>query len=258
MRETNVGELGPLARAAMLRRMDSAQARQRAQALLPQEVEARAHAPRASQGEQPAPAAARIDPRARLAGEEPTRPFQVTSLFPHQRVPPDRRSPAGENQDGQTRQELNSVRNELRNLRSEIATLSRLLGRPVRESPAYKGILQQQDPQDTDVRAEAYREAQAEISARAGAAAERRAQREQAVSRLLRQREVQRIEQRQAELLAALKRAEQRLDAAPESLPPGLRDALIGEIYRARYNIALFGGTQALTLLSGLQFNTTA
>jgi len=52
--------------------------------------------------------------------------------------------------------------------------------------------------------------------------------------------------------------SEQRLDAAPENLPPGLRAALIGEIYRARYNIALFGGTQGITLLNGLQFSATA
>jgi hypothetical protein len=258
VRETDVGELGPLAREAMLRRMDSTAVQQRAQALLPQEGLSRAvHAPRTDQREQVAQPLAQADPRADLSAEQQTRPLQITALFPHQRVPTDRRAPAGEVM-GQTRRELGEVRTELRNLRAEIATLSRMLGRPVRESPAFKGIIQQHDQQDTDVRTDAFQEARAARRARATAALERRTEQELALAQVIRRNELKRISERQQELLMALRRAEQRLNQAADNLPAGMRDSLIGEIYRARYNIALFGGTQALTLLSGLQFNATA
>lgn len=244
VRETEIGELGPLARAAMLRRMDSAQARQRAQALLPQEVEARARAPRTDQREQRAPSAAPADPRASLGSEEQIRPFQVTTLFPYQRVPRDRRTSASpDNPDGHARRELHAVQAELSSLRAEIASLSRLVGRPLPAATAVQSAAQQSVAPSADARATAYQQAQAQYRVRTADAAERSAQQDRALSRLMRERELARIEQRQQELLRALRRAEQRLAQAPADLPTGLRDGLIGEIYRARYNIALFGGT---------------
>lgn len=255
VRETDVGELGPLAREAMLRRMESAAVQQRAQALLPKEGLSRAvHAPRTDERAQ----VAQPDPRANLAAERQTRPFQVTSLFPHQRVPAERRVADEGTPSSVGHRELNEVRTELRSLRADISTLSRMLGQPVRESPAFKGILQQHDQQDPDVRTEAFQEARADRRARAEAALERRQEQELALAQLMRRQELERINERQQALLMALRRAEQRLSQAPDNLPVGLRDSLIGEIYRARYNIALFGGTQGVAQLSGLQYSAKA
>ena len=258
VRETDVGELGPLAREAMLRRMDGAAVRQRTQALLPEEGLSRAvPAPRTDQREQVAQPFAQADPRADLAAEIQLRPFQVTTLFPHQRVPTDRRASASESA-GPSRRELTEVQTELRNLRDEIATLSRMLGRPVRDMPAFKGIIQQLDQQDTDVRTDAFQQARDRRRARADAALTRRTEQELATARIIHRNELERISERQQALLMALRRAEQRLNQASDNLPVGARDSIIGEIYRARYNIALFGGAQGAAQLSGLQFSASA
>src|SRR5260221_386740 len=58
---------------------------------------------------------------------------------------------------------------------------------------------------------------------------------------------------RQVQMLRVLQRAEQRLQSAPPgTVPPGLRDEVIGEILRAKYNVALFGGLGGAALTGRL------
>jgi hypothetical protein len=73
----------------------------------------------------------------------------------------------------------------------------------------------------------------------------------------MRRNESARISQRQQELLRALQRAERRLAAAPRDLPTGLRDGIVGEIYRARYSIALFGGASGTGQLAGMEYDNS-
>lgn len=252
----HVGELGSLARQANLQRMERAIAAQQARTTLQEAAAREARVPGAArqQAGSQRPAA---DPRARLAAQRQTRPFEVTDLFPHQRVPADRRAPAADSPDGQVRQELRDVLGELRSLRGEISSLSRLVGKPVTQSPAFKGVLQQPDRLSSDEQLSQWRETEVRLEARAGAAAERREERQGSVESILRENEIQRIERRQRELLIALERAEKHLSQAPERLPPGLRDRIIGEIYRAKYSIALFGGTYGGGPATGMAFDGT-
>lgn len=139
--------------------------------------------------------------------------------------------------------QLRDVQQELQALRGEIAQLTQALGssarRPGRRTST--GVLQQRDQLDSDVRHEQFLAEDAQQQARLKAQ--------------MRRSEVARIEERQQALLGVLRRAERRLQQAPKNLPPGLRDSLIGEIYRARYNIALFGGTQTVILSGGMMFD---
>lgn len=252
----HVGELGPLARQASLKRMERAIAAQQARTTLQEAAAREARVPGAAQqagSEKPA-----ADPRARLASQRQTRPFEVTDLFPHQRVPADRRAPAADDPDGRTRQQLRDVLGELRGLRSEISALSRMVGQPVTKSPVFKGVLRQPDRLDSDQQQAQWRETEVKLESRAEAAAERREERELSVESILRENEIQRIERRQRELLIALERAERHLSQAPERLPPGLRDRILGEIYRAKYSIALFGGTYGGGPATGMAFDGTA
>jgi len=141
---------------------------------------------------------------------------------------------------------LADVLAEMRALRAEINQLSRMLGITSRDSNrvAYKGILQQRDLLDSDVRYEHFLDEDALKQANLAAQ--------------LRRSEVLRITAKQQELIYALQLAEQRLAAMPEKLPPGLRDAVSGGISQARYSTAQFGGTQIVTLLSGMQFTAAA
>lgn len=148
-------------------------------------------------------------------------------------------------EEGTDSRALREVQLELRGLRAEIGQLSRALGFTSRESNRveYKGILQQQDPLDSDVRLLRWREE--DHKAREG------------VERALRQREARRLEQQRQELLRALTRAEQRLSEVPQTAVPLLRNAVIGEIIRARYDIAFFGGLSG-TALTGMQYDLAA
>lgn len=139
--------------------------------------------------------------------------------------------------------QLRQVQIELRALRAEIYQLSRTMGSPSRESnrTEFHGILQQPDATDTNVRLQRWRKQDA--------------QRQDAINAAMRRSESARISQRQQELLRALQRAERRLAEAPRNLPPGLRDGVVGEIYRARYSIALFGGVNGTGQLAGMEYD---
>lgn len=139
--------------------------------------------------------------------------------------------------------QLRQVQIELRALRAEIYQLSRAMGTPSRESnrTEFRGILQQPDELESNVRLRRWRKHDA--------------QRQDAINAALRRNESARISQRQQELLRALQRAERRLAEAPRNLPPGLRDGIVGEIYRARFSIALFGGVNGTGQLVGMEYD---
>lgn len=264
-----VGELTPLTRTAMLERMDRALARtaesfKTLQEVAPRDAVAPREVARADSGRQadnlPAAPRAQSDPRADLGAARVDRPFAVTALFPHQRVPPDRRNVAVAGDGVGLADTLKDVRGELQSIRAEIAAMSRLLGRPVRTSAPIEnqGILQQYDQLDSNRRLDVFRREDTVAEGRAAIADERRELRTRDTEQLVREIEIQRIERRQRDLLLALRRAEDRLSEAPEDLPPGLRDSIIGQIYRARYSIALFGGTYGGAGVTGLLYNATA
>jgi hypothetical protein len=168
----------------------------------------------------------------------------TTPPLPHTPVSA-QQAPGAENE-GRDGVQLRQVQIELRALRAEIYQLSRAMGFPSRESnlTEFRGILQLKDPLDSDVRLKRWRSRNDELRGSI-AAAQRRA-------------EAQRISQRQRELLRALQRAEQRLADAPKNVQPGLRDSIIGEIYRARYSIAMFGGAGGTAQLSGMEYDYAA
>jgi hypothetical protein len=141
---------------------------------------------------------------------------------------------------------LREVQIELRALRTEIYQLSRALGFTSRDSnrTEFRGVLQERNEQDSGVRLLRWRHKDAQRQARIDA--ERR------------RSEVERIAERQRNLLRALQRAEQRLAETPKDLNPGLRDSIIGEIYRARFSIAMFGGANGMGQLDGLEMDVVA
>lgn len=149
---------------------------------------------------------------------------------------------AGRGYDGDR---LRDVQIELRGLRAEIFQLSRVLGRPAVESNRieYKGVLQLRDESESDVRLMRWRDEDSQLQGNI------RAQ--------MRRMEGERLSARQRDLLRALQRAEANLSEAPDKLPPGLRESLIGDILRARYDIALFGGASGV-MLSGMEFSVAA
>jgi hypothetical protein len=172
-----------------------------------------------------------------MAGVEPLRTAQLT-LEPR-RV---------EGFDGR---ELRNVQVELRGLRADVAELARALGRPLRTQSSlteYRGVLQQYDHRDSDVQRMWYEQ---ELAQQPGA--------EHQLERAARQAEGRQLSRKQEELLGALRRAERRLEEAPEQvLPPGVREAVIGEILRARYSAAVFGGLSGSALVTGRLANLAA
>jgi hypothetical protein len=146
---------------------------------------------------------------------------------------------------------LESVQNELRSLRSDIADLARALGQPPPSPavlPAPPGSLQLRDPLSAPEQTKKYEVRQVQQGVTPQQIAADQAERIT----------VQRLTQRQQELLHTLQRAEQRLQNSPAGvLPPGLRDQVIGEIMRAKYNVALFGGLGGAAL-SGWLTNAVA
>lgn len=141
---------------------------------------------------------------------------------------------------------LREVQIELRALRAEIYQLSRALGFTSRDSnrTEFRGILQERDEQDSNVRLLRWRQEDS--------------QRQASIDAARRRSDVERIAERQLELLRVLRRAEQRLSEAPKNLDPGLRDSIIGEIYRARFSIAMFGGVNGMGQLDGLEMDVVA
>jgi hypothetical protein len=140
---------------------------------------------------------------------------------------------------------LRDVQIELRALRAEIFQLSRALGRPALDSNRieYKGVLQLRDELESDVRLMRWRSEDSQLQGQ--------------IRVEMRRMEGERINARQRDLLRALQRAERNLSEAPDKLPPGLRESLIGDILRARHDIALFGGAAGV-MLSGMEFSVAA
>jgi hypothetical protein len=151
--------------------------------------------------------------------------------------------------------ELRDVAAELRNIRAEITTLSRMLGFPSRQIPEFRGILQQHDQRDSDVQAERYVHELPLMKAK-GERTAGLVEQQQEIDQLSRRNAMERIERRQHDLLLALQRAESRLAQAPDT-DDNLRHQIIGEIYRARYSIAVFGGMRSAQL-SGLNVDQYA
>lgn len=151
--------------------------------------------------------------------------------------------------------ELRDVAAELRNIRAEITTLSRMLGFPSRQIPDFRGILQQHDQRDSDVQAERYVHELPLMKAK-GERTEGLVEQQQEIRDMSRRNAMERIERRQHDLLLALQRAESRLAQAPDT-DDNLRNQIIGEIYRARYSIAVFGGMRSAQL-SGLNVDQYA
>ena len=137
---------------------------------------------------------------------------------------------------------LREVSGEMRAVRGDIATLSRMQGYTSRVSPSYRGVLQQHEPLDSDVRLDRHRDGQGKVEGREDAALNRSDLRERELELEVQRMLAERIHRRRGELLHALRRAEGQLAQAQGSLPVGVRDTLIGEIYRARYSAAMFGG----------------
>ncbi len=195
----------------------------------------------------PAPLADTAQRNARTAAQQSagTRAAQAADQtprpLPHTPVTADTPEAAG--RDGA---QLRNVQIELRALRAEIYQLSRALGFTSRDSnrTEYRGVLQLRDNLDSDTR---LRRWQADDNAN-----------QAALQAMQRRSEAQRVSARQRELLRALQRAENRLAQAPRDLQPGLRDGIIGEIYRARYSIALFGGVNGTAQLAGMEYDTSA
>jgi len=271
----SVGELGLLARQAMLKRMEGAASVQQSfrevalQEVTPREV----HAPRDSVREEVArqpdaptpPQRPSSDPAANIH----ERPFEVTDLFPHQRILKDRRAAptdaprhdplrSSDVPPGSQNVALIEVQRELNAIRAEISNLSRTLGRPeiVRDLP--RGVPQGEVRRIDEEREDAAAADRAEFQARADALEARRRQEARDVEFIVRKNEIERINRRQEDLLMALRRAESRLNQAKDDLPPGVRDGIIGEIYRARHSIAMFGGSMGSAQLSGLAFDRAA
>jgi hypothetical protein len=140
---------------------------------------------------------------------------------------------------GERRREVSG---ELRAVRGDIATLSRMQGYTSRVSPSHRGVLQQHEPLDSDVRLDRHRDDQGKVEGREGAATRRGEIRERELELEVQRMLAERIHRRRGELLRALRRAEGQLAQATGTLPVGVRDTLIGEIYRARYSAAMFGG----------------
>jgi hypothetical protein len=156
-----------------------------------------------------------------------------------------RSDPAATETEGFDGRQLRNSQAELRALRADVAELARALGRPLTSQSTlteYRGVLQQFDELDSDVQRSHFdRDAQHASSPRAELAAE------------LREGEARMLLRKQEQLLAALRRAERRLEDAPEQvLPPGVREAVIGEILRARHSAALFGGAVPLAFTGRL------
>jgi len=214
------GGLTPLARKALEPRLERVQAAVRVRELLLDP---------ASLGVAPSADARELRGGTAQPAMQPL-PGQLASLLPFApastREPPDGRA-------------LREVQSELRALRAEIAQLARALGFPVRESNRleYRGILQQQGADEHTAKAAHPWEQEDGPEARLRA--------------LIKRNEALRIVDKQLTLLKALDKAQQRLAEAPKQLPPGLRDSVIGEIYRAKYNTALFGGAGGAPGVSG-------
>lgn len=161
------------------------------------------------------------------------------------------------------RRALQDVQDELRSLRADIANLASTLAQapplttPAAPSaptlaattpspdlvPTASGMLQQHDPLSPGVQTRRFqaRQVQQGVTPQQVAAAQDERINEQ------------RLTVRQQELLRALQRAEQRLQDAPQdAVPPGLKDQVIGEILRAKYNVALFGGLGGAALTGWL------
>ena len=168
---------------------------------------------------------------------------------------------------------LRQVAAEVRALRDDLASLSRVLGFATRSGPEFRGVLQQFDRLDSDVQARVYqrdneerdytvqrRDYRAgEAEAAAQQVIEQRREQEREVQQAMRIQQAARIAARQRDLVRALQRAQRQLASVPpEQLPAGLRDSVIGEIYKARYSIAVFGGANGAAQLSGLAFQMSA
>jgi hypothetical protein len=169
-------------------------------------------------------------------------------------MPGERQTTATDEPEGRDGMLLRQVQIELRALRAEIAQLSRVMGftSTISNRVSYRGVLQQLHPLNGPQGLDAHREDAVREELRAETAVERREVREREAEIYVRRVLARKVHQRRQELLRALQRAEQRLEDAPESLPPGLRDSLIGEIYRARYGIALFGGVGGVVTTGGI------
>jgi hypothetical protein len=168
---------------------------------------------------------------------------------------------------------LRQVAAEVRALRDDLASLSRVLGFAPRTSPEFRGVLQQFDHLDASVQARAFTEdserqdyakGRQELRAEntqedSQAAAARQLERQLETQQAIRSQQAARIAQRQRQLVRALQRAQRQLASVPpEEVPVGLRDEVIGEIYKARYSIAVFGGANGMGQLSGLAFQMSA
>lgn len=144
--------------------------------------------------------------------------------------------------------DLREAQAELRGLRADVAELARVLGRPLRSSSTlteYRGVLQTHDQLDSDTQREWFE------AERSQASSPRRE-----LASELRQVEARQLLRKQEQLLQALRRAHLRLDEAPELvLPPGVREAVIGEILRARYSAAVFGGLAGSASIGGMLAN---
>jgi hypothetical protein len=148
------------------------------------------------------------------------------------------------------RRSLLSVQNELRGLRADIAALARVLGQPASPAlvPTAPGVLQLHDPLNPAVKSTRFERQEQLLNVSPQQIAAETEQRFTA----------RRLTLKQDQLLRALQRAERRLqDAPPGTIPPGLRDQVIGEILRARYNVALFGGLGG-AILTGRLANAVA
>lgn len=276
----SVGELGLLARQALLKRMDGAVAAQQFREDVLTEATSRGvHTPRevtrpdtARQSAQPDAPQPQTAAPGQPQSEPPTqlheRPFAVTDLFPHQRLLKDRRvatetpqqpavpASASDTPPGRQQMILTGIQREVRAIREELNALSQQLGRPVLTRPRPAGAAPTELRSSDDRRDGVIREDATEYEQRSAAVKQRRLAREREVELIIRRNDIERINRRQQALLQALRRAEQRLADAPADLPPGLRDSIIGEIYRARFSIAMFGGTQGSAQLSGLALDS--
>lgn len=233
------GQLAPLARQAWLNRLARTQPTPPAQVVMQQEAPpGQVHA-RLSAVNPWEVALAAGNMRPAGASFAPGATASPADMLPGQPRYTSERAPVPQARSGER---LREVSGEMRAVRGDIATLSRMQGYTSRISPSHRGVLQQHEPLDSDVRLDRHRDVQGKAEGRAEAALRRGEMRERELELEVQRMLAERIHRRRGELLRALRRAEGQLAQATGSLPVGVRDTLIGEIYRARYSAAMFGG----------------
>jgi hypothetical protein len=281
-----VGELASLARQALMPRKEHVEQALRMRELLQEAAPGRevaaAHVPAGSataERQRARPEAVQAASFQRVAAAQANsstpaesgqlRPRQVPSFADLAPLQPGLQGDLPPGRDGDL---LRQVAAEVRALRDDLASMSRMLGYTARTGPEYRGVLQQYDRLDTNVQAQTFRvdserqdyqdqrrAARADHAQWAGQQADaQQRERQLEVQQAIRAQQAARIAQRQRDLVRALQRAQRQLASVPTAeIPVGLRDAVIGEIYKARYSIAVFGGAMGTAQLSGLAFQTS-